>query len=188
MYGRATKETLKLVEEADGTEMHAVCWALSGTSGVYRDDNAKVSYFRNSDTRSVSEARSSQLAPVNLRTFPLAFCHFAATSQTLIFLRLPQVDEECRDQIRNKWVAASCSTANTPISMTAIAGIIPIKPEREPIRVPDQNSKKRVADILALRGVWPKCAFLKVSRTRYVYLNNLKLLQSWRICIVSKFK
>ena len=107
MYGRATKETLKLVEEADGTEMHAVWWALSGTSGVYRDDNAKVSYFRNSDTRSVSEARSSQLAPVNLRTFPLAFCHFAATSQTLIFLRLPQVDQECRDQIRNKWVAAS---------------------------------------------------------------------------------
>ena len=44
--------------------------------------------------------------------------------------------------------------------------------------------KGRVADILALRGVWPKSAFLKISRRRYVYPNNLKLLQSSRICIV----
>lgn len=51
-------------------------------------------------------------------------------SQTLIFLRLPQVDQECRDQIRNKWVAAPAATAKMPISMTAIVGIIPIKPKR----------------------------------------------------------
>jgi hypothetical protein len=46
----------------------------------------------------------------------------------------------------------------------------------------------RLADILALRGVRSKCAFLKFSRTRYVYLNNLKLLQSWRNCIALRFK
>jgi hypothetical protein len=46
-------------------------------------------------------------------------------SQTLIFLCLPQVDQECRDQIRNKWVAAPAATANMPLPMTAIAGIIP---------------------------------------------------------------
>ena len=57
------------------------------------------------------------------------------------------------------------------------SGVIPIKPDRA-IRVPDQNSTRRVAGILALRGVWPQCAFLKFSRTRYVYLHNLKLLQS----------
>jgi hypothetical protein len=167
--------------------MHAVCWALSGTSGVYRDDNAKVSYFRNSDTRSVSEARSSQLAPVNLRTFPLAFCHFAATSQILIFLRLPQVDQECRDQIRDKWVAAPAATAHMPISMTAVAGIIPIKPERayscSRSEFPKAGRRhSRLGRSLA------KMRVPEVSRKRYVYLNILKLLQSWRICIFSKFK
>jgi hypothetical protein len=38
---------------------------------------------------------------------------------------LPQVDQECRDQIRNKWVAAPGATANMPISMTTHRGYYP---------------------------------------------------------------
>ena len=33
--------------------------------------------------------------------------------------RLLQLDQECRDQIRNKWVAGPGTTANMPTSMTA---------------------------------------------------------------------
>jgi hypothetical protein len=38
---------------------------------------------------------------------------------------LPQVDQEFRDQIRNKWVAAPGVTANIPVSMTAYRGYYP---------------------------------------------------------------
>ena len=38
---------------------------------------------------------------------------------------LPQVDQEFRDQIRNKWVAAPGVTANIPVSMTAHRGYYP---------------------------------------------------------------
>jgi hypothetical protein len=70
-------------------------------------------------------------------------------------LVLPQVDQECRDQISNKWVAAPGATANMPISVTAHRGYYP--DQTDPIRVPDQNSTRRVAGILALRRVLPKC-------------------------------
>ena len=47
---------------------------------------------------------------------------------------LPQVDQESRDQIRNKWVAAPGANAYIPV-----AGLVPIKPESQyvfPIRIP----------------------------------------------------
>jgi hypothetical protein len=112
---------------------------------------------------------------------------FSTAAPDLIFLRLPQVDQECRDQIRDKWVAAPAATAHMPISMTAVAGIIPIKPERayscSRSEFPKAGRRhSRLGRSLA------KMRVPEVSRKRYVYLNILKLLQSWRICIVSKFK
>jgi hypothetical protein len=132
-------------------------------------------------TNQESDHRQNYGAGDPARCWPIT-----AAGRHTCFLRLPQVDQECLDQIRDRWIAAP-ATANMPISMTTIAGIIPIKPERAH-SCSRSEFQRRVADILALRGVWPKWAFLKVSRTRYVYLNNLKLLQSWRICIDSKFK
>jgi hypothetical protein len=41
-----------------------------------------------------------------------------AAGPTHLLLALPQVDQECRDQNNNKWVAAPGATANMPISVT----------------------------------------------------------------------
>ena len=58
---------------------------------------------------------------------------------------LPQVDQECSDQIRNKWVAAPGANTYMPV-----AGSVPIKPKRADT-CSRSNSNRRVADMLALR-------------------------------------
>ena len=57
------------------------------------------------------------------------------------------------------------------MGLWSLAGLLTVAllNRRDPIRVPDQNCTRRVADILALRRVWPKCAFLKFSRPRDMY-------------------
>jgi hypothetical protein len=61
------------------------------------------------------------------------------------------------------------------MGLWSLAGLLTLAllNRRDPIRVPDQYSTRRIADILGLRRVWPKCAFLKFSRPRGVYTQRI---------------
>jgi hypothetical protein len=50
-----------------------------------------------------------------------------------------QVDQECRDQIRNKWVAAPGATAKYADIDDYPSRVLARLNRREPIRVPDHN-------------------------------------------------
>ena len=89
---------------------------------------------------------------------------------------LPQVDQESRDQIRNKWVAAPGATAKYADIDDYPSRVLARLDRREPIRVPDHNPQGESPTFspceVLRRGDWPIARSQSFPRMQYVYLNN----------------